>query len=124
MQTQRMNQTNRVLISIAAEAIAEADAVLFTAGAGMGVDSGLPDFRSDNGFWKAYPPLEKLNINFVEMANPRLFQVDPHLAWAFYGHRFNLYNKTRNASQRCATASSTPPTSTGRMSPQASILTP
>ena len=29
----------------AAKAIKEADAFLFTCGAGMGVDSGLPDFR-------------------------------------------------------------------------------
>ncbi|HQN18542.1 MAG TPA: Sir2 family NAD-dependent protein deacetylase, partial [Syntrophobacteraceae bacterium] len=34
----------------------EADAVLITAGAGMGVDSGLPDFRGNQGFWNAYPP--------------------------------------------------------------------
>ena len=30
--------------------IADADAVIITAGAGMGVDSGLPDFRGDLGF--------------------------------------------------------------------------
>lgn len=24
-----------------------------TAGAGMGVDSGVPDFRGNDGFWKA-----------------------------------------------------------------------
>jgi NAD-dependent SIR2 family protein deacetylase len=34
-----------------------ADGLMITAGAGMGVDSGLPDFRSNNGFWKAYPAL-------------------------------------------------------------------
>jgi NAD-dependent SIR2 family protein deacetylase len=41
----------------AAEAIHAADALLITAGAGMGVDSGLPDFRGNEGFWKAYPVL-------------------------------------------------------------------
>lgn len=30
--------------------IDEAGAVLITAGAGMGVDSGLPDFRGNEGF--------------------------------------------------------------------------
>jgi hypothetical protein len=30
-----------------AELVAKADAILITAGAGMGVDSGLPDFRGD-----------------------------------------------------------------------------
>ena len=34
-----------------------ATGVLVTAGAGMGVDSGLPDFRGNEGFWKAYPAL-------------------------------------------------------------------
>jgi NAD-dependent SIR2 family protein deacetylase len=78
----------------AAEAVANADALLIGAGAGMGVDSGLPDFRGDHGFWKAYPPLEKLGIRFVEMANPRWFHSDPSLAWGFYGHRLNLYRAT------------------------------
>ena len=30
--------------------INEAQAILITAGAGMGVDSGLPDFRGNEGF--------------------------------------------------------------------------
>jgi NAD-dependent SIR2 family protein deacetylase len=33
-----------------------AEALLVASGAGMGVDSGLPDFRGDAGFWRAYPP--------------------------------------------------------------------
>ena len=33
-----------------------AESFIITAGAGMGVDSGLPDFRGKEGFWKAYPP--------------------------------------------------------------------
>jgi NAD-dependent SIR2 family protein deacetylase len=74
--------------------IAQADAILITAGAGMGVDSGLPDFRGDEGFWKAYPPMKEKNLNFSEMANPIWFATDPNLAWAFYGHRLNLYRKT------------------------------
>jgi len=78
----------------ARKAIIDAQAVLITAGAGMGVDSGLPDFRGNEGFWKAYPPMAKLGISFVEMANPSWFQHNPKLAWGFYGHRFNLYNRT------------------------------
>ena len=49
---------NSPAIQSAAEAICSADALLIGAGAGMGVDSGLPDFRGDEGFWKAYPPLK------------------------------------------------------------------
>jgi len=78
----------------AARAIRDADALLITAGAGMGVDSGLPDFRGNKGFWKAYPPMEKLGISFIEMANPTWFDHDPTLAWGFYGHRLNLYRRT------------------------------
>ena len=36
--------------------------ILIAAGAGIGVDSGLPDFRGQDGFWKAYPPLAKLHM--------------------------------------------------------------
>ena len=78
----------------AAEVLGNADALLVTAGAGIGVDSGLPDFRGDRGFWKAYPLIAKLGLSFVEMANPDWFRRDPELAWAFYGHRLNLYRKT------------------------------
>ncbi len=74
--------------------IADAEALVITAGAGIGVDSGLPDFRGNEGFWKAYPPIAKLGISFVEMANPSWFKHNPKLAWAFYGHRFNLYRQT------------------------------
>jgi NAD-dependent SIR2 family protein deacetylase len=79
----------------AAARLREADALLVTAGAGMGVDSGLPDFRGDQGFWTAYPPYAKLGLRFVEVANPTWFREDPGLAWGFYGHRRNLYRATR-----------------------------
>lgn len=78
----------------AAQAIHKATALLITSGAGIGVDSGLPDFRGPNGFWKVYPPLQKLGIRFEEMANPFWFHKNPHLAWGFYGHRLELYRKT------------------------------
>jgi NAD-dependent SIR2 family protein deacetylase len=82
------------VIDKAARAITDAEALVIGAGAGMGVDSGLPDFRGDEGFWKAYPPLADLGISFVEMANPSWFRSDPELAWGFYGHRLNLYRET------------------------------
>lgn len=78
----------------AAELIAGADALLVCAGAGMGVDSGLPDFRGDHGFWRAYPPYERLGLGFTELADPRHFAEDPQLAWGFYGHRLQLYRET------------------------------
>ncbi len=76
-------------------AIQNADHLLICAGAGMGVDSGLPDFRGDEGFWNAYPPYRKLGFSFVQMASPSAFLHDPPLAWGFYGHRLALYRKTK-----------------------------
>lgn len=89
-----MNSAMPIHIKQAAQAILDADAMLITAGAGMGVDSGLPDFRGREGFWKAYPVIAKLGLSFADMANPSWFVNDPHLAWAFYGHRLNLYRAT------------------------------
>lgn len=78
----------------AAELILQADALVIAAGAGMGVDSGLPDFRGNDGFWKAYPALAKAQLDFTEVASPRTFVRDVQLGWGFYGHRLNLYRKT------------------------------
>jgi NAD-dependent SIR2 family protein deacetylase len=69
-------------------------ALLVCAGAGLGVDSGLPDFRGDEGFWHAYPPYARLGLKFVELADPVHFADDPQLAWGFYGHRLRLYRET------------------------------
>lgn len=44
-------------IEYAADLIAQSDALIIAAGAGMGVNSGLPDFRGKEGFWRAYPAL-------------------------------------------------------------------
>lgn len=82
------------LIQKAASAIREADSIVVCAGAGMGVDSGLPDFRGDEGFWRAYPPFAARGLNFQEAANPRWFETEPDLAWGFYGHRLHLYRET------------------------------
>lgn len=78
----------------AADVLRSAEALLIGAGAGMGVDSGLPDFRGTEGFWRAYPAYAKLGLDFASMANPRWFQRDPALAWGFYGHRLGLYRET------------------------------
>ncbi|MDR7268772.1 NAD-dependent SIR2 family protein deacetylase [Pelomonas saccharophila] len=78
----------------AAALIAQADALIIAAGAGMGVDSGLPDFRGREGFWRAYPALGRAGLDFTTVASPRTFERDPRLAWGFYGHRLALYRRT------------------------------
>lgn len=84
---------NNADIKTIKELFIQADALIFSAGAGMGVDSGLPDFRGNHGMWQAYPELAKQKINFTSIANPQAFKKDPKLAWGFYGHRLDLYRK-------------------------------
>jgi NAD-dependent SIR2 family protein deacetylase len=83
------------LLNRAAQALLGADGLYIGVGAGMGVDSGLPDFRGKEGFWNAYPPVAQLGLSFSEMANPQWFDRDPEFAWGFYGHRLNLYRATK-----------------------------
>ncbi|GHT90654.1 hypothetical protein AGMMS49545_04750 [Betaproteobacteria bacterium] len=68
------------LLHRCAEAIAQASGLLITAGAGMGVDSGLADFRGAEGFWRAYPALQAEGLRFEEIANPEAFVRHPELA--------------------------------------------
>lgn len=79
----------------AIEQIQSADTLIITAGAGFGVDSGLPDFRGKEGFWKAYPALGEAGLDFSSVATPNFFAEHPHKAWGFYGHRLNLYRNTK-----------------------------
>lgn len=81
-------------IERAAGLIEDSHALVIAAGAGMGVDSGLPDFRGSEGFWRAYPALGRRGMQFYEIASPRTFKSDPALAWGFYGHRLKLYRDT------------------------------
>jgi NAD-dependent SIR2 family protein deacetylase len=83
----------RAKVNEAADIIADAEALLVCAGAGMSVDSGLPDFRGSQGFWRAYPPYQKLGLDFYDLANPEWFATDAELAWGFYGHRLGLYRR-------------------------------
>jgi NAD-dependent SIR2 family protein deacetylase len=89
-----MDESVEKAIQAAADAVRTAEALLIGAGAGIGVDSGLPDFRGNAGFWAAYPPFKKLGLSFIKLANPYWFRSDPELAWGFYGHRRNLYRAT------------------------------
>lgn len=86
--------SNSANIVLAAEAIRKADTILITAGAGMGVDSGLPDFRGNQGFWNIHPNYAAEGLTFHDLANPTWFFTEPRRAWGFYGYRYNRYKKT------------------------------
>jgi len=83
------------LLRQAAQWIIEADALIITAGAGLGVDSGLPNFRGASGWWRAYPGLRERGIGFQELACPAAFFSEPRLAWGFYGQRLISYRQTQ-----------------------------
>ncbi len=92
-----MKQARHIIqddIARAAELVASANALIVAAGAGMGVDSGLPDFRGKEGFWKAYPALGHAGIEFYAIASPAAFESVPRQGWGFYGHRLGLYRQT------------------------------
>jgi NAD-dependent SIR2 family protein deacetylase len=82
-------------IERAAEALLNADGIVIAAGAGMGVDSGLPDFRGPEGFWNAYPALKKSRTSFEQIANPTFLEQNPVIGWGFYAHRLALYRETK-----------------------------
>ena len=82
-----------VSIARAASLLSSADALLVTCGAGMSVDSGMPDFRGPDGFWAAFPPLQRLGLRFSDIAHPQKFFENPTLTWGFYGTRMNMYRR-------------------------------
>ena len=78
----------------AAKLLREADSVLIAAGAGMGVDSGIPDFRGTHGLWNGNSAALPGGRPVLEAANLHVFEREPTFAWGFYGHRLDLYRRT------------------------------
>ncbi|AFM06371.1 NAD-dependent protein deacetylase, SIR2 family [Bernardetia litoralis DSM 6794] len=70
-----------------------ADAIVITAGAGMGVDSGLADYRGeDEGQWgKVETETEK---TVFETVNPAAFLENPAYSWNLFGKRMEEYENT------------------------------
>ena len=69
-----MMETNLDRLEEAADALARAEALLIGAGAGMGVDSGLPDYRGTLGYWTNNPEWE-------DLASGQWFLDRPEHAW-------------------------------------------
>jgi NAD-dependent deacetylase len=61
------------LVGLAASEIVKAKSVIALTGAGISVDSGIPDFRSAGGLWSRYDPNEYANID--------AFLSDPDKIW-------------------------------------------
>lgn len=75
----------------AAEALLDCDALLITAGAGMGVDSGLPDYRDGKtGLWKD----RDVPMTYEDMSDDKFFKEDPLFAWGSNYVRIEMYRAT------------------------------
>jgi len=65
----------------------KADGVVILAGAGMGVDAGIPDFRGKSGVWTAEKDA------FIKYATADSFHKNPLDSWNFYINRFLMYRE-------------------------------
>ena len=65
-------------IKFAADAIRTCDILIVTAGAGMSVESGIPDFVDIE---KALPELKNLGLSVFDISNADLFLEKPRFAW-------------------------------------------
>lgn len=80
-------------VSRAAEYVRSADVLLVAAGAGMGVDAGLPDYYG--GIHLAHPRLADMGLSIYDLSNHRLFEQNPRLAWGHWITRQREYINTQ-----------------------------
>ncbi len=76
----------------AAKYVRNADVLLIAAGAGMGVDAGLPDYYG--GIHLAHPRLAEIGLSLYDLSNHALFEHNPALAWGHWITRQREYMST------------------------------
>lgn len=81
-------------IARAAQWVARADALIIAAGAGMSVDSGLPDFRGSNGIWTTLLPAGMHERDLGAFTQGRCFAENPREAWRFFGRALDVCRDT------------------------------
>jgi NAD-dependent SIR2 family protein deacetylase len=69
-----------------------ADSLVITAGAGMGVDSGLADYRGNGGQWGQVESENEKSV--FEVVNPQAFIDNPAYSWKLFGQRIKEYATT------------------------------
>ena len=83
----------RVDAAALAELIRTRQPCVALTGAGISTESGIPDFRSSEGIWAEYDPLEVASIE--------AFRRDPARVWEFYARRLAVLGEARpNAGHR------------------------
>jgi len=65
-----------------AQLLRERQPCVVLTGAGISTESGIPDFRSPNGIWAQYDPMEYATID--------AFRRDPEKVWEFYALRLGV----------------------------------
>lgn len=71
--------------------LTEADAMLILTGAGMGVDSGLSDYRGKSGQWGKVADETKLNA--IDVVNPQYMEKNPGYVWELFARRMKEYQQ-------------------------------
>jgi NAD-dependent deacetylase len=74
-------------ITRAAEIICQAPKTVALTGAGVSVESGIPDFRSRGGLWERFDPMEYGTI--------QAFRANPEKVWAMLGEMSALMRSAR-----------------------------
>lgn len=75
-----------------AQHVHDADVLLVAAGAGMGVDAGLPDYYG--GIHLAHPRISEMGLNIYDLSSHTLFEHNPTLAWGHWITRQREYMNT------------------------------
>ncbi|MDF1549218.1 MAG: hypothetical protein P1P88_15435 [Bacteroidales bacterium] len=70
-----------------------ADAMVINTGAGMGIDSGLADYRGSGGQWGNVE--SETGKSVFDVVNPKNLLENPKYMWTFFGNRMKNYADTK-----------------------------
>lgn len=80
-------------VAACAELLRCCDTLLIAAGAGMSVDSGLPDYRGKNGWDSLFPSLAAQGLTYTAIASSKCLESDPSLFWAWHAHAWKMFSE-------------------------------
>jgi len=90
-----MDKKTDILSEEIAKLIKNADAVAIFAGAGMGVDSGLEQYRDKDGLWTKSIELNDREVNYYDLMTPVAFKEESDLAWGLIGSLIEKYDRIK-----------------------------